>query len=247
MKTECCKPIDTTVSSRLGYALWLAALMFVICSSSELKAQTSSETQNCQIELAPKSFVTKSGRKNSKGLPVNHGIIPKGFVAYQDKSPVVHGVDVSKWQSHADFKRIQACGGRFAYVRLSAGTFPDNELEYRVHWANARGVGLLPGPYHFLTVPALNAEASDDKSANDKLMAESLASATQQAELFMARLHEVLSLEPAEQGAHQSIGNQFGKQEKRDRQCAVRADSLFLLRFLRLRNLTSIILLDLIG
>ncbi|MBB2486165.1 hypothetical protein H5407_13155 [Mitsuaria sp. WAJ17] len=164
----------------------------------------SQRAPSCPIELAPKKFPVKTGRRNSRGHPFNHGIVPSGFVALADKTPVVHGVDVSKWQSHADFKRIKECGGRFAYIRLSAGALPDNELEYRVHWANARGSGLLPGPYHYLTVPLLDLPPDASASEWSRLAALTLASASSQATLFAARLREVLSLEgkdPARTGS----------------------------------------------
>lgn len=150
---------------------------------------------DCPIEVAPKQFPLKTGKRNSKGHPFNQGIVPSGFVALADQTPVVHGVDVSKWQSHADFKRIRECGGRFAYIRLSAGALPDNELEYRVHWANARGSGLLPGPYHYLTVPLLDLSMDASEGEWSQLVALTLTSASKQADLFAARLREVVSLE----------------------------------------------------
>lgn len=158
----------------------------------------------CPIELAPKQFPMKTGQRNSKGQPFNQGIVPSGFVALADKTSVVHGVDVSKWQSHADFKRIRECGARFAYIRLSAGVLPDNELEYRVHWANARGSGLLPGPYHYLTVPILDLSPDASDGEWSRLTALTLESAARQAILFAARLKEVVSLEgrdPARTGS----------------------------------------------
>jgi GH25 family lysozyme M1 (1,4-beta-N-acetylmuramidase) len=82
--------------------------------------------------------------------------MPKGFVALSDGTPVVHGIDVSKWQGSVDFIKIASCGGRFAYIRLSAGQNPDNELEYRALWNNARYANLHVGPYHNLTFINLN-------------------------------------------------------------------------------------------
>lgn len=160
--------------------------------------------QGCLVELAPKQFSMKTGQRNSKGHPFNQGIVPSGFVALADGTPMVHGVDVSKWQSHADFKRVRECGGRFAYIRLSAGVLPDNELEYRVHWANARGSGLLPGPYHYLTVPILDLPPDASEGEWSRMTTLTLASAARQANLFAARLREVVLLEgrdPARSGS----------------------------------------------
>lgn len=159
-------------------------------------AQADVAPLNCPIESAPKLFQIKNERTNKKGYPKNQGIVPKGFVGYKDGTPVVHGVDVSKWQNNGNFKKILNCGGKFAFIRLSAGMNPDNELEYRVHWANARGAGLLPGPYHFLAVPALSSELPKNEAEEARYLVESAQAATAQAELFVSRLREVLALEP---------------------------------------------------
>jgi hypothetical protein len=105
-------------------------------------------------------------------------------------------VDVSKWQRSADFNRVKACGGRFAYVRLTAGRRPDLELEYRSHWSAARAAGLVVGPYHAMTLvdaPGIWSQLTPaQQQAN---LADNLASAEQQALLFAERLREVLLLE----------------------------------------------------
>jgi hypothetical protein len=105
----------------------------------------------CPIQKASAQIPFRDSVKQS-ALPGNVGIVPGGFVAPEGVGPVVHGIDVSKWQDTVNFMRAYECGARFAYIRLSTGTDPDKELAYRDFWANARSYGLLVGGYHNLAV-----------------------------------------------------------------------------------------------
>ena len=149
---------------------------------------------DCLQVSAPANFETKGTPAENTSTPGNRGIIPNGFVALKDGTPLVHGIDVSKWQPSANFVEVVNCGGRFAYVRLSAGTNPDNELEYRAHWSNARSVGLLVGPYHNLTLidPKLG-YASLREEEQLILKNRNIAAARKQAKVFLTKLREVLS------------------------------------------------------
>jgi len=173
--------------------LMLSGLLCVLAIARGAQAQNDS----CPIVEAPAKFDFLSDKSDAKGRPTNIGIVPHGFVSVS--ASVVHGVDVSKWQSDANFIRIWECGGRFAYIRLSAGENPDNELEYRQYWANARNVNLMVGGYHNLVISDANVPASSlSKSDLDQLREQNLASAVRQAQLFLARLKEVLTLDPTQ-------------------------------------------------
>jgi hypothetical protein len=160
---------------------------------------------DCPIQTAPGRFPY---RASSAASPGNDGITPAGFVAVQGFQ-VLHGVDASKWQRSADFNRVKACGGSFAYIRLTAGRRPDLEIEYRSHWSAARAAGLVAGPYHALTLvdppAAWTTLSAAEKAAN---LATNLASATDQAKLFIERLREVLLLE--QRSATTTAGNALG-------------------------------------
>lgn len=65
----------------------------------------------------------------------------------------VHGIDVSKWQSKVDWKRVKAmkvADVRFSFVFIKAteGTWM-TDTRFGENWANARKHGLLRGAYHF--------------------------------------------------------------------------------------------------
>lgn len=135
--------------------------------------------EECPIVEAPAKFpYVKKGP--------DEGIRPAGFVSLRN-IPVVHGIDVSKWQQSVDLLKVKACGGRFAYVRLSVGNSPKRENAYAEHWGQARGAQLMVGPYHhFSLVP---------DAPIDSLEAANTHFAQLQAQLFLQRLREVLGLE----------------------------------------------------
>jgi hypothetical protein len=160
----------------------------------------------CENVSAPRSFEIRETVAPGATLPTNHGIIPTGFVDLPGRE-VTHGIDVSKFQEDVNFQAIYSCGGRFAYVRLSGGSSPENELLYRTHWANARASGLIPGPYHNLSLQIIlpgslaAAAPSEIEQAVALSLEDGRANAVAQARLFLARLDEVRGLDPREQGA----------------------------------------------
>ena len=174
-------------------------------AQAQAQGQAAAPATDCPIQTAPGRFPY---RRSSAASPGNDGITPPGFVAVQGMQ-VLHGVDASKWQRSADFNRVKACGGSFAYIRLTAGRRPDLEIEYRSHWSAARAAGLVTGPYHALTLvdpPAAWSSLSPaQKAAN---LAANLASAEDQAKLFAERLREVLLLE--QRSATTTAGNALG-------------------------------------
>jgi GH25 family lysozyme M1 (1,4-beta-N-acetylmuramidase) len=155
-------------------------------------AQTYAEPSDCPMVQAPAPFSAKGEPADDAPNPGNRGIVPAGFVALANGIAIVHGIDVSKWQPSANFIRVVACGGKFAYVRLSAGRNPDNELEYRSHWANARSVGLLVGPYHNLTLLDPNRGfASLSEPEQQIVMQQNIAAASSLSDLADHMMHRV--------------------------------------------------------
>jgi hypothetical protein len=151
----------------------------------------------CPRVFAPARFPHASEPTSINGFPINAGIKPSGFVDLADGTPVVHGVDVSKYQDEVDFKSVYDCGGRFAFVRLSGGTDPDNELLYRTHWANVRNARLIPGPYHNLGVLPSEAQrlakstSEEIDSATNSLLPAARETGRAQARIFLSRLNEL--------------------------------------------------------
>lgn len=156
--------------------------------------------EGCERLTAPGKFEVVTVKESKSGRLLNAGIRAKGFVDL--KSPVVHGIDVSKYQDHANFPRAYECGARFAYIRLSAGEDLDNELQYRVHWANARVAQLVPGPYHTLSIipDLIQAMRKGGSTGIDSFIASNAgraeAAARKQAENFLLRLDELKRLDP---------------------------------------------------
>jgi len=178
-------------------------LILLLTHSIDAAGQTA---RDCAPQEAGTTFKFRVARANTTGLPSNQGVVPTGFVNV-GSLPVVHGVDVSKYQDGADFRRVRDCGGQFAYVRLSSGSLPDNELEYRVHWANARASGLMAGGYHYLNVPALTLRPEALRKRDlSELSTEATTSARDQAKLFLRRLDEVLSLDPQDSSNPKQLG-----------------------------------------
>jgi GH25 family lysozyme M1 (1,4-beta-N-acetylmuramidase) len=149
---------------------------------------------DCEEQIA-----SKAPKYQSYGLDA--GVVSAGFIRPSDGRTVVHGVDVSKYQAEPNFNTIVTCGGKFAYVRLSAGTTEANEDQYRVNWKLARSAGLLVGPYHNLTV--IDADrAVSNLAQNDfeDLLQRNVEHARKQAALFQARLIEVLGRDDVAKG-----------------------------------------------
>lgn len=154
---------------------------------------------SCDIQMASLKIPFRDLTKDST-RPGNVGIVPTGFVKPDKLGPVVNGIDVSKWQDDVDFLRARNCGAGFAYIRLSTGTNPDQELKYRDFWSNARSyLGNFVGGYHTLTLADTpknySALSSEDRAA---LSTKNVTSANTQAKLFKWRLREVLSYEESQ-------------------------------------------------
>ena len=65
----------------------------------------------------------------------------------------VHGIDVSKWQSRVDWKRVKAMkvdDVRFSFVFIKAteGSWR-SDAQFGGNWQNAKKAGLIRGAYHF--------------------------------------------------------------------------------------------------
>jgi hypothetical protein len=192
-------------SNAIRGAAMLAVLAFISDPRDSALAQGVSNGVVCKEAKAPAAFqIVKS--KDSKDAG-NDGIKPLGFVNLGEAAPVIHGIDISSYQDEADFTSVKTCGGEFVYVRLTAGVYKDNELKYRTHWANVRAAGLVPGPYHNLSVlPREVANISALKTALqgpaiDAAIEQARAAGQIQATNFIERLDEVSGLDPQTEGA----------------------------------------------
>jgi hypothetical protein len=129
------------------------------------------------------------------------GINAPGFVSLADRTPVIHGIDVSVVENDTNFARAYECGARFAYVRLSEGA-RDTEPLYRTNWGAARASGLVPGPFHRLTFAGLapdglaNLNGQELQAAIDEVLPRAEASGREQVAVFLERLREVRSYDP---------------------------------------------------
>jgi hypothetical protein len=184
----------------------LAALAFTLCALGA--AGDHALAAECAPEKAPAKFLFHETKASNSAHLADRGIVPTGFVSLAE--PTVDGIDASKYQGSVDFERIKTCGAQFAYIRLSAGSNAENELEYRALWANSRSVGLLTGPYHNLDLQ--EAQGPFSKLAaelQDRAGDEGISHAKDQAELFKSRLNELLRLDPKTAGAPGGLGNPY--------------------------------------
>lgn len=65
----------------------------------------------------------------------------------------VHGIDVSRWQSKVDWKRVNSMSvGRvrvsFAFIKATEGTWM-RDPQFERNWRGAKEAGILRGAYHF--------------------------------------------------------------------------------------------------
>jgi lysozyme len=65
----------------------------------------------------------------------------------------VHGIDVSRWQSRIDWKRVRnmkvgRVAIRFAFIKATEGTWM-KDPEFERNWKGIREAGILRGAYHF--------------------------------------------------------------------------------------------------
>jgi GH25 family lysozyme M1 (1,4-beta-N-acetylmuramidase) len=153
--------------------------------------------KECTKQFAPSSFPFNAGVNSNNQSIGNIGIVPTGFVDLKDGTQTVQGIDVSKWQDDVNFEAVVKCGGKFAYIRLSAGTNPDNELRGRSLWNVARSYGLYLGGYHNLTLVEPTAKINSlTDGERSELLQQNVAAARAQAQLFMWRMREALSQDP---------------------------------------------------
>jgi len=60
----------------------------------------------------------------------------------------IEGLDVSQWQGAVDFRKVQASGRQFVYIRATAGRLT-TDSRYAYNRAAAVAAGLAVGAYHF--------------------------------------------------------------------------------------------------
>ena len=62
---------------------------------------------------------------------------------------LVHGVDVSLYEPHVNWRALRLQGYKFAFIRATSGTgYVDSK--FAAHWSGARAEGILRGAYHYL-------------------------------------------------------------------------------------------------
>lgn len=59
------------------------------------------------------------------------------------------GIDVSHWQGDVDWKKVQAHGIKFAFVKATEGLAP-KDPKFDRNWKALKDVDLIRGAYHFL-------------------------------------------------------------------------------------------------
>jgi lysozyme len=65
-----------------------------------------------------------------------------------DRTKIVHGIDVSKWQGSIDWSKVAQAGYKFAFIRVSDGlTYIDSYFPQ--NWAGAKNNGIIRGAYQF--------------------------------------------------------------------------------------------------
>ncbi len=74
----------------------------------------------------------------------------------------VHGLDVSKWQSRIDWKRVKAMKVgdvkfSFVFIKATEGSWK-NDAQFGGNWENARKYKFMRGAYHFF-LPHINPKA----------------------------------------------------------------------------------------
>ena len=148
----------------------------------------------CAMGLQPGNYPIK-GSVSTSGVMGNFGIAPSGFVNMPGQSSL-HGIDVSKWQDATDFVQLKQCGGSFVFIRVSVGENPDNELEYKTHWANARNLDLAVGPYHYLSLNIQKPPALPGNAAIEAAIDDNVQRARHQARIFLNRFGYLLQKDP---------------------------------------------------
>jgi hypothetical protein len=144
----------------------------------------------CPIVTAPVSLPYLAEGKN-------RGVAVPGFVDLGPSRPVIHGVNVSKWQEDVNLFRVKECGGLFAYIRISAGLNPYWEISFSTLWPQARAARLYPGPYHHLTfVPPekpVHGVSSLGRGSSAKMEQVFAVLGESQANLFLDQMARLLS------------------------------------------------------
>ena len=78
---------------------------------------------------------------------------------FHDKEPIdfghdnphkrdVHGIDVSKWNGHINWKAVKRSGVDFAFIKATEGK-DVVDPRFGDYWRGARSAGLAHAPYHF--------------------------------------------------------------------------------------------------
>ncbi|MBK8012852.1 MAG: hypothetical protein IPK13_16020 [Deltaproteobacteria bacterium] len=80
---------------------------------------------------------------------LGHALLDRGIIWFQEPDPdefPTRGLDVSHHQGIVDFKRVQASGFSFVYVKATEGaTHVDSR--FRANWTGARAARLAVGAY----------------------------------------------------------------------------------------------------
>ena len=75
----------------------------------------------------------------------------KKRVRFEGRHPskyAIHGIDISRYNPPLDWKRAQAAGVEFAFIKVTEGR-ENVDPKFKRHWKGAMSVGMPASPYHF--------------------------------------------------------------------------------------------------
>ncbi len=88
------------------------------------------------------------------------------------KTPLMHGIDVSKWQGNIDFAKLRADGVEFAMVRLGFSEesgVPGTDPNFEVNLKKADENGILTGVYFYSQAKDENAARTEAQFVVDRI------------------------------------------------------------------------------
>lgn len=97
----------------------------------------------CSIDPTWHKFSLLYTAENRDAIIALEGGLPDTEV-----TPMLEGIDVSRWQGAIDWARVAAAGIRFAFIKASEGS-GWRDPRYAANAAGAAAAGVLFGPYHY--------------------------------------------------------------------------------------------------
>src|SRR5512138_1663344 len=81
------------------------------------------------------------------GEPGSESMVEQGTTVCGG-GPVVHGMDVSKYETSIDWPSAKDAGIAFAFIRVSDG-LQYRDPKFATYWEGARAAGVMRGAYQF--------------------------------------------------------------------------------------------------